>query len=110
MLDHGRVARMRALLATAEPATPPAPGRFFSLLGNGVVTGALRRRAMVKQVALATERYGLQLDVDAYLAAAGVASIAGLDSSRLEVLARWVEGVMDRMATACDWPEAPPAR
>lgn len=110
MLDHARVARMRTLLAEAAPSTPPQPSRFFTLLGNGIVTGPLRRRAMAKQIALATERYGLQADVEAFLAAAGVVSIAGLDSARLEVLARWVEGVMDRMATACDWPEAPPAR
>jgi len=110
MLDHARVARMRSLLAEAAPSAPPQPGRFFSLLGNAIITGPLRRRAMVKQVALATERYGLQMDVDAYLAAAGVASLAGLDGPRLELLARWVEGVMDRMAYACDWPESPPAR
>jgi len=110
MLDPARVARMRTLLTEAAPSTPPQPGRFFAVLGNSVVAGPLRRRAMVKQIALATERYGLQLDVEAYLAAAGVATVAGLDTPHLEVLARWVEQTMDRMTHACDWPDAPPAR
>jgi hypothetical protein len=110
MIEHARVTRMRKLLAEAVPETPPAPGRFLGLQANSIVAGPLRRRALAKQVGLATRDYGLREDVDAYLAAADCASLAGLTLPQLLVLARWVEGVMDRMATACDCPDAPPAR
>ncbi len=104
MLDPARITRMRRLLDQAAPSEPPR-----HVLG-GIVHGPLRRRAMTKQIGLAAARYGLQLDVDAYLAAAGVASLAGLDTTQLERLAEWAAQEMDRQATACDSPYAPPAR
>lgn len=110
MFDQARVTRMRQLLAEAVPETPPDPGRFLSLQANCIVAGPLRRRVLAKQVKLATRDYGLQDDVDAYLAAADCASLAGLTLPQLLVLALWLEKVMDRMATACDSPYAPPAR
>ena len=112
MRDEAKVSRMRRLIAEAVPATPPALGRHFSLFKahSPIVTGPLRRRAMIKQVQLAARHYDLHGEVEAFLAAAGVASLAGLEFQHLEVLTAWIESHMDRMATACDSPDAPPAR
>jgi len=109
MIDPARVSRMRRLLNESSPSTPTTAWTFRPPV-SGVIAGPLRRRAMVKQVAIAASRYGLQADVDAYLAAAGCASLAGLDDAQLDRLAGWVGQEMDRMQTVCDSPDAPPAR
>ncbi len=110
MLDRARVTRMRCLLDQAMPSEPPRLPRASSLSVSAVATGPLPRRALVKQLALAVARYGLQPEVDAYLAAAGCASLNGLEQAQLERIAAWVTQEVDRMATACDSPDAPPAR
>jgi hypothetical protein len=69
----------------------------------------LSRRAMIQHVRLAGARYGLQADIDAYLALADCASLSGLESAQLSSLAEFVSGAMDRMATASDSPDGPPA-
>lgn len=111
MYTEAQVTRMRRLLAQAVPAAPPAINRHFSLFRglNPVLTGPLRRRSMIKQVQLAARHYDLGDDVDAFMAAAGVSSLAGLEMHHLELLAGWLEGTMDRIATGCDSPDAPPA-
>lgn len=112
MYTEAQITRMRALLKSAAPAVPPSLNRHFSLLAthSPIVTGPLRRRSMIKQVQLAARHYDLQGEVEAFVAAAGVASLAGLEIQHLEVLTAWIESHMDRLATACDSPDTPPAR
>jgi len=74
------------------------------------ISGTVRRRAMVKQIDLAAKHYDLRQEVDAYLAQCDCASVAGLDDSKLKALSHWMDGVMGRLATACDHPDSPPAR
>jgi len=65
---------------------------------------------MVKQLQLAASRYNLQDDIEAYLAAADHASLAGLSDGELTCISDWIAAAIDRMATACDSPDCPPAR
>ena len=64
---------------------------------------------MVKQVALAASRYGLQGDIDVFVALAGCASIGGLSTDHLQSLTKWCSETMDRMATGGQSPDTPPA-
>jgi hypothetical protein len=70
----------------------------------------VRRRAMVRNIDLAAKHYGLRQEIDAFLATADCASVAGLDDQHLQALSTWLSGVMDRLATAADHPDAPAAR
>lgn len=102
MLNEERVKQMRKLLvsftgsSTKEGASPRIP-----VVGN-LGTEGLRRRAMVKQIQLAGARYHLQLDIDAFLAAAGASSPSGLDTQKLSILAEWVAKTVDQFQTAAD--------
>ncbi len=64
---------------------------------------------MVKQVVLAASRYGLQSDVDVFVALAGCASVGGLSTDHLQSLTKWCSDTMDRMATGGQSPDTPPA-
>jgi hypothetical protein len=109
MYTEANVTRMRRLLS--EATQPSFNGSEVRTLVReserfwpSALVGAMRRRAIIKQIALATSCYGLREDVDAFLAAAGVASLAGLDDARLDTLASWLAGAMDRISTCCDSP------
>lgn len=106
MLKLERVTRMRRLL---EDARRVEVGGRIRHLGGELPLDSVQRRALVKHVQLAGTRYGLQEDIDVYLAAAGCATPAGLDIAQLHALASWVGQAMDRLATAADCPDTPPA-
>lgn len=99
---------MRRLLNSARQIE--VNSRVVRYAGGETPLEGMQRKAMIRHVKLAAERYGLQADIDAYLAVADCASLAGLDLSQLRALASWVGSAMDRLATACDSPDAPPAR
>lgn len=111
MTREERVSRMRALLASAVQAKPDAVSTGIVFLRTPTPPErSIRRRAMVKQIQLAAGRYNLQEDIDAYLAAADRASLSGLSDAELARISDWVGAAIDRMATACDSPDAVPAR
>lgn len=123
MTKFARLSRVRGLLKEVdrvdEASEPPgglvgvkvreSVGGRMRYIGGELPQDGLQRRAMVKLVQLAGARYGLQDDIDVYLAAAGCASPAGLDTAQLRALAGWVGQAMDRLATAADCPDTPPA-
>ena len=85
-------------------------GLPFSSNLHAMGVDGFTRRALVQQIKLGAARYRMQLDVDAYLSVAGRATLAGLETTQLRVLAQWVQRAIDRMHTACDSPDEPPAR
>lgn len=124
MPKFARLSRVRTLLKEVdrvdEVSEPPGGlvgnkvresglGGRIRYIGGDLPQDGLQRRAMVKLVQLAGARYGLQDDIDVYLAAAGCATPAGLDTAQLRTLATWVGQAMDRLATAADCPDTPPA-
>lgn len=108
-VEQGSVSRVRALLRDAAQARFKQPENGFAARIEGI-RGPMRRRAIVKNIELAAGHYGLGADVDAFLAEAGCASVAGLDDQRLRALSGWLGAAMDRLAVAADHPNAPPAR
>ena len=105
-----RVTRMRALLANAAKSSLDAVSNDILRQPLAPPVKAIRRRAMVKQLRLAAARYNLQDDVEAYLAAADRASLAGLNDNELGAISQFVGAAIERMAIGCDSPDAPPAR
>lgn len=94
----------RAVREIVGHAEAPAGGIF---LGAPLST---KRRALVRQIGLASRYYGLSEEIDAFLAECDCASLAGLDDRRLRALSSWLGGVMDRLSTGCDHPHSIPAR
>ena len=84
MHNEERVTRMRKLLADAshKPQETRRP-HMVRHAGENFPLEVLSRRAMVKQIVLAASRYGLQSDVDVFLALAGCASVGGLSVEHL---------------------------
>ncbi|MDC8012257.1 hypothetical protein [Tahibacter soli] len=110
MQNEERVTRMRKLITEAAHV-PYEPQRLSVVrhAGECFPLEALSRRAMVKQVALASSRYGLQDDVDVFVALAGCASVGGLSTECLQSLTKWCAETMDRMAYDGYGIDAPPA-
>jgi hypothetical protein len=114
MIDHARITRMRKLLqeTVSTQATNAIAKRVFhsDQFNEDPICNAIRRRSIVMQIGLATKHYDLKRDVDAFVAAAGQYSLSGLTTMQLDTLATFVAGAMDRLSTACDHPDDPPAR
>jgi len=111
MHNEERVTRMRQLLAEAARQPWYENGRHLLVhhIGQGFPIEALQRRAMIKQLALAASRYGLQPDIDVFVALAGSETTRGLSTEQLRLLTGWCAATMDRMQTGSDCPDAPPA-
>jgi len=110
MHNEERVTRMRRLLADAIQRPPPEPARPHVVhVGEGFPIEGLHRRAMIKQLALAGARYGLQGDIEVFVALAGCHSLGGLSTEHLRKLSTWCAATMDRMATGSESPDAPAA-
>jgi hypothetical protein len=108
-VEQGNVTRVRQLLReAAQTGFKPAENGFASHVEG--IRGPLRRRAMVKRVRLAAAYYGLDAEIDAFLAEAGCASLSGLDDVRLRALSGWLGAAMDRLQVVADHPDAPAAR
>lgn len=105
-MEQEKVTRILRLIDGARRVE--SSGRMRHL-GKDLVAENLPRRALIKHVKLAGDRCGLQDDIDLYLAAAGCATLSGLDNTELRGLAGWISQTMDRRATAADSPDAPPA-
>lgn len=109
-MQPARVARIRQLLSESVASdSRPILGDFPTPSAYSI-TESLRRRAMVMQIRMAARNYGLQDDIDTYIAAAGVDALADLSTKQLDWLCSWLSDAMDRMTYACDHPDAPPAR
>jgi hypothetical protein len=108
-MDQSRVTRMRALLLEAGNVSPDAAFRGFLSMPGGI-RGPLKRRAMIKQVQLAAKHYDMQLEIEAYLAEADCASLAGLSDRQLHTLANWTASVIECLAVVADYAGAPVAR
>lgn len=70
----------------------------------------MRRKFLIHQARRLAWRFNLQEAIDGFVYAAGHEAITGLDAVELEALVEWLESLGDRIDTACDRWDAPPAR
>ena len=56
------------------------------------------------------ERYGLDAELEGFVYAAGCVALTGVAVSDLDALVGWLRQLGDRVETACDRFDAPPAR
>lgn len=70
----------------------------------------IRRKYLIHQARRLAFRYNLQEELEGFVYAADCEAITGLDGVELEALVEWMEGLGERLDTACDRMDAPPAR
>lgn len=112
MHNEEKVTRIRRLIADASAEKSKLEHnrhRVVRHIGESFPIEGLQRRAMLKQLDLAATRYGLQQDIDVFVALAGSHTLRGLSTEHLRVLIAWCSATMDRMATGSDCPDSPPA-
>lgn len=94
---RGRTAE-RATGTTGRGPFPPGP------------LGTIRRKYLINQARRIAWRFNLQEELDGFVYAAGFEAITGLEAVELEALVEWLQHLGDRVETACDRWDAPPAR
>lgn len=101
---------LRASIDSALHAVEAGRGVAAPSNAAHVAPYPIRRAAAMAQARLKIKHYGMHDEAQAFILAAGVSSLNGLNADQALALDAWLAGLIDQQQHACDWSDAPPAR